>query len=110
MKIPNNDQSVVLPEKITKYLMNCNHETGKHKAQFFSSFGFTVEDSGTFRNALIQHSIDRDIEFINDTGFGVKNKLVCKIQTPDERNPCIVTVWIVESGTIAPKLITAYPN
>mgnify|MGYP001794619306 CR=1 FL=1 len=27
----------------------------------------------------------------------------------DERNPCIVTVWIVEKDQEGPKLVTAYP-
>jgi hypothetical protein len=35
--------------------------------------------------------------------------LKCEIKTPDERNPCIVTVWIVENGQEVPKLVTAYP-
>ncbi len=109
MKIPNNQLSVVAPEKITEYLLSSNHETGKHKAQFFSSFGFTIDDIGAFRNALIQHSLERDIDIATDTGFGVKYKLSCEIQTPDKRNPCIITIWIVEAGMKAPKLITAYP-
>ena len=49
------------------------------------------------------------VDGATDTGFGVKYKLSCEIQTPDKRNPCIITIWIVEAGMKAPKLITAYP-
>jgi hypothetical protein len=49
------------------------------------------------------HSIDSDIEKTKDADFGIKYELKCVIKTPDERNPCIVTVWIVENGQAEPK-------
>ncbi len=110
MKMPNSDQSFVPEQKITDYLLNDTHLTGKDKAKFFKKFGFNVADVTTFKDALVQHSIDREIEHEDATGFGAKYKLTCEIQTPDERNPCIVTIWIIETGQDAPKLITAYPN
>jgi len=110
MKMPNSGQSFVPEQKITDYLLSDAHETGKHKAKFFSSFGFGIADAATFKAALIQHSVVRDIDSEQQTPFGAKYILTCKIQTPDERNPCVVTVWIIETGKEAPKLITAYPN
>ncbi|TRW25964.1 hypothetical protein FMM05_07010 [Flavobacterium zepuense] len=109
MKIPNNNQSFVAESKITEYLLNEIHEIGKHKADFFKRFGFDLADIGTFKGSLIQHSIDRDIEKTKKSDFGTKYELKCEITTPDERNPCIVTVWIVEDGQDEPKLVTAYP-
>jgi len=109
MKIPNNNLSFVADNKITDYLLSDIHEIGKHKADFFKRFGFDISDVDTFKGSLIQHSIDRDIEKTKDSNFGVKYELKCEIKTPDERNPCIVTVWIVENGQEEPKLITAYP-
>jgi len=110
MKIPNNYQSFVADNKITDYLLSDIHEIGKHKAAFFKRFGFNIADIDTFKDSLIQHSIDRDIEKTKDSDFGIKYELKCEIQTPDKRNPCIVTVWIVENVQEEPKLITAYPK
>lgn len=110
MKMPNNFNSFVAEVKITDYLLCHTHEFGKTKAKYFSKYGFTEADVDTFKKALIQHSILRDFESEQTNAFGVKYKLTCKIQTPDNRNPCIVTVWIVEAGTDVPRLITAYPN
>ncbi len=107
--MPNNDQSIVADKKITDYLLSDTHETGKHKAYFFKHFGFDILDIETFRNSLIQHSIEKDIEQTKNSAFGIKYELKCEIKTPDERNPCIVTVWIVENGQEEPKLVTAYP-
>ena len=109
MKIPNNNLSFVAVNKITDYLLSDIHEIGKHKADFFKRFGFDISDVETFKGSLIQHSIEREIEKTKDSDFGVKYELKCEIKTPDERNPCIVTVWIVENEQEVPKLVTAYP-
>ena len=109
MKIPKNNLSFVADNKITDYLLSDIHEIGKHKADFFKRFGFDISDVDTFKGSLIQHSIDREIEKTKDSDFGVKYELKCEIKTPDKRNPCIVTVWIVENEQEVPKSVTAYP-
>jgi hypothetical protein len=110
MKMPNNDLSIVVDNKITDYLLSETHNIGKHKAAFFKRFGFDLENIETFSDALIQHSFDREIDKTKISDFGEKFELKCTIETPDNRNPCIVTVWIVENGEETPKLITAYPS
>lgn len=107
--MPNNEQSFVAENKITDYLLSDKHQTGKQKADFFKRFGFDSENINTFIGSLIQHSIDREVEKIQDSVYGTKYELRCEIKTPDERNPCIITVWIVEKGQEVPKLVTAYP-
>ncbi|MBK6820546.1 MAG: hypothetical protein IPG85_13565 [Bacteroidetes bacterium] len=83
-------------------------EIGKHKADFSSVSSFDLSDVETFKVSLVQHSIDRDIEKTKIQTLEL-NELKCEIKTPDKRNPCIVTVWIVEKGQQEPKLVTAYP-
>lgn len=107
--MPNNELSIVADNKITGYLLSESHEKGKHKANFFKRFGFDLTDIKTIRNALLQHSIEREIEATKETGFVNKYELKCEFQTPDERNPCMVTVWIIENDEEVPKLVTAYP-
>jgi len=109
MKIPNNTEAVVNTSKITDYLLSDTHETGRHKAAFFNSFGFEVNSLTIFEKALKTHALERDIEEISVSDYGKKYKLECVIETPDQRNPCIVTIWIIENGTDEPRLITAYP-
>ncbi|MEJ7823651.1 MAG: DUF6883 domain-containing protein [Chitinophagaceae bacterium] len=106
--MPNNEQSIVVDKKITEYLLSDSHEIGKHKANFFKRFGFDISDIETFKHSLIQHSVEREIEQTKNTEYGNKYELKCEFQTPDERNPCIVTVWIIENGKQKPTLITAY--
>lgn len=110
MKMPGCDRPVIPDQKITDYLLSNTHPTGKAKARFFKRFGFDVAYMAVFKDALRQHSVDRDVEQHEATGFGIKYKLTCEINTPDKRNPCIVTVWVIEAGEEIPKLVTAYPN
>jgi hypothetical protein len=42
--------------------------------------------------------------------YGEKYTLQCSINTPDGRNPCIFSVWIIENGKLQPRLVTAYPG
>ena len=46
---------------------------------------------------------------IEPTDFGTKYQVECQLETPDEMNPCILSVWIVEDD-LPPRLITAHPN
>jgi len=107
MKMPNNTEAVVDANKITDYLLSDTNEIGKHKAKFFKSFGFDESSPTIFEEALKTHAVEREIVNNNDTPFGTKYKFECDIETPD-RNPCIVSVWIIENDTEEPRLITAY--
>lgn len=91
------------------YLLSDTHDLGKHKAAFFKSFGFDKSSPAFFEEALKTHAIVREVVNKNDSPFGKKYQIECDIETPDERNPCIVSVWIIENDSEVPRLITAYP-
>lgn len=107
--MPNNENAVVALKKITDYLLSDQHPIGKAKAAFFKAFGFEHSNPEAFEAALVLHADERDIEETRDSGFGTKYELRCELKTPDNRNPCIVTVWIINEETDNPNLVTAYP-
>lgn len=109
MKLPNNDRSFVADKKITEYLLNLNHDEGKSKAKFFFALGFALNKINEFKDALVLHSVQREIYQEVQNDFGTKYELRCEIITPDSRNPCIVTVWVFDNGSDSHKLVTAYP-
>lgn len=43
MKLPRFEQVIISERKLTDYLLSRTHRDGRGKAQFFASFGFTVE-------------------------------------------------------------------
>jgi len=44
-----------------------------------------------------------------ETGFGPRYEVEGELAAPDGRRPRVRTIWQVDHGEIAPRLITAYP-
>jgi hypothetical protein len=52
-------------------------------------------------------SIDGDK--VTETGFGPRYLIEGELRAPDGRTPHVCTVWQLDKGQLAPRLITAYP-
>ena len=109
MKLPNAHMAVVEREKIVDYLLNPAHRHGASKARFFSRFGFRSEMWETLAAALREHGQRHDVTRIRETGFGPRYEVEGEIAAPDGRRPRVRTVWQMDEGQIAPRLLTAYP-
>jgi hypothetical protein len=44
MKLPNLENAQIPPAKITDYLLSFTHRDGRHKAAFFTRFGFSADN------------------------------------------------------------------
>ena len=95
--------------KLRMYLLNLTHLDGGSKARFFLARGFTVAEWRVLDAALTRHPADNPVEHEEQTEFGRKLTVRCKLKTPDGSDPCIRTVWMVEADTPA-RLVTAYPS
>jgi hypothetical protein len=109
MKLPNAHFVIVEREKITAYLLNSAHRFGASNARFFISFGFRLDEWETLARALSEHAQRRAVSADRDTGFGCRYEVDGPLSTPDRRNPPARTVWQLDSGEVAPRLITSYP-
>jgi hypothetical protein len=96
--------------KIIRYLLNTVHPTGASKAQFFISFGFSPGNWTELKSALLEHPQNNPAISQARSPFGQKFEVRCLLVTPDGRNPCIISVWIIEPPVLSPRFITAYPN
>lgn len=110
MKIPNRENAAVAIRKITEYLLSDTHPIGRGKAAFFKKFGFESSNPGAFEAAMIIHADEREIEKETNSEYGTKYELRCELNTPDNRNPCIVSIWMISDGSENPSLVTAYPS
>ncbi len=106
MNLPNAHLAFVEPEKITDYLLNHAHRYGASKARFFAGFGF---DAATLAQALLEHGRRHEVANVRQTPFGPRYEVEGELPAPDGRAPRVRTVWQVDAGEIAPRLITAYP-
>ncbi len=109
MKLPNASELIVEREKILNYLLNPMHRYGAAKTRFFTLFGFRAEAWEILADALREHGRVHEIVRIRETGFGSRYVVEGALNTPVGRRPRIRSVWQFDEGTIAPRLITAYP-
>jgi hypothetical protein len=109
MKLPNATELIVEREKILDYLLNAAHRYGASKARFFAEFGFRIENWEQLADALREHGRTHEITRQQETGFGPRYAVEGELNTPTGRRPRVRTVWQMDEGAIAPRLISAYP-
>ena len=109
MRLPHADQARVDREKILEYLLSPSHPDGSHKAEFFTRYGFHLENWEVLQEALrthgTRHPVVKTVESTHGTRYAVDGALV----TTDGRDPMVRTVWLIGKGSTIPRLITAYP-
>jgi hypothetical protein len=109
MKLPSAHLALVAEDKITGYLLNAAHRFGASKARFFADFGFRIEEWETLAAALREHRQRHEVAKVTETGFGPRYEVDGELKAPDGRRPMVRTVWQMDHGQIAPRLITVYP-
>ncbi|HTA30802.1 MAG TPA: hypothetical protein VK731_09955 [Candidatus Cybelea sp.] len=109
MKLPNADKAVVEREKIVDYLLNADHRYGASKARFFSKFGFHAAKWERLAQALRRHGQSHEVKRAKETGFGPRYEVEGELNAADGRSPRVRSVWQLDHGEVAPRLITAYP-
>jgi hypothetical protein len=109
MMLPNAHLALVEREKITEYLLNPAHLYGASKARFFNRFGFNLADWETLAKALREHGQHYQVSKTCETLFGLRFEVDGELNEPDGRMPRVRTVWQLDHGQVAPRLITSYP-
>ena len=109
MRLPNASQALVEQAKIVEYLLNPAHRYGASKARFFAQFGFRPEAWEVLSVALREHGQQNEVTKQTETGFGPRYEVAGELRAPDGRRPRVRTVWQMDEGETAPRLITAYP-
>lgn len=106
--LPNAAAANVEESKVRDYLLNSGHPQNGGKSRYFRAFGFEAQQWVVMRDALIDHAMVNHLAGTSRSYHGTKHTVRCFIPTPDGRNPCITTVWIID-GDRPPRLVTAYP-
>jgi hypothetical protein len=109
VKLPNAETALVEDLKLLGYLLNPKHPHGAHKARYLGRFGFSAKELEVARQALLEHGKSHEVARVSQTGFGPRYAVEGILKTPDGRNPYVRTVWQMDKGEVAPRLITAYP-
>jgi hypothetical protein len=112
VKLRNAHLALVERHKIVDYLLNSAHPDNGGKAQFFASLGFSVDASELLTTAL--RVVAQTGEVVESIASSHGEKYVVdgplSSQTESSHSRMVRTVWIIDRGLEAPRLVTAYPR
>ena len=108
-RLPNAERAHVERGKITDYLLSLENPAGHSKAVFLFRFGFRADRWEDLAEALRSHCQQNEVTDVVETSFGVQYAILGALETPDGRNPEVLSVWQIDHGSDYPRLITAYP-
>ncbi len=92
------------------YLLLAANPRSRGKPAFFHSLGFGLENAELLREALLEIAGSDAAEEGRSSPFGRKFEIRAILTGPSGRTAQINTVWIIETGTTAPRFVTAYPS
>lgn len=106
--LPGHGRAVLPADKLTGYVLNTEHPVGRNKARVFASvLGYTRENSGDLAQAIHTALPLHPATVRQTTQYGVQYSVDLPLTGP--RGSAIVrTGWIVEPGSDAPRLTSAY--
>ena len=112
MKLRNAHLAIVDRSKVLDYLLNEAHPDNGGKARFFALLGFSRDDPEGLMRALrdvAEHGeVVSSAESVHGEKYVVEGWL--SGHTQESRQWSIRTVWIIDRGEDAPRLVTAYPG
>jgi hypothetical protein len=110
VKLRNAHLAIVDRSKVLDYLLNEAHPDNGGKARFFGLLGYSREDPPWFWPFEILPNTGRSSAVPNQ--HTARNMLLMggSGQTQESRQWSIRTVWIIDRGEDAPRLVTAYPG
>jgi hypothetical protein len=101
--------AVIAQEKLTDYLLNTRHKRGSTNARLLERFGYTVQNWGQLE-ADIRSSLKTEVDVVRTTEFGTRYEICMTLQAPLGVPWTVRTIWQIDDGTDAPRLITLYPD
>ena len=110
MKLPDADKAIVSREKAADYLLNPAHPDNGGKAEFFTRLGFRRDQWEIFAAALKSLAAAGDAISSSESSHGKKYVIVGWLESPGGQTPLVQTIWIVDIGLAAARLVTAYPR
>jgi hypothetical protein len=109
MKLPGCESAIVPRSKVEDYLLHLEHPIGGGKAKFFIHFGFHRERWEELASGLRGHAQENPVTETSTDADGITFFVEGRMTTPSGRRPRVRAIWLVETGELAPRFITAYP-
>jgi hypothetical protein len=107
--LPPAGRAVIPRQKLEGYILNPQHEVGRHKARVFASaLGIRQRDWEYLRDQLRAGIAESSPASRRETPWGHLNEAVVVVAGLIGETHPVMTVWLVESEDDPPRLVTAY--
>lgn len=108
MNLPNGERAIVSSSRLTAYLLNPLHPTGKHKARVFAAaLGLDRGSAEYLRVWLVQLAkigeVERGLADAHGQRFVIAEKMLY-----NGREAMVRMAWIVRTGQDTPEFLTAF--
>lgn len=90
--------------------MSSEHRTGRFKAAFFATLGYSARDWSRLAVDLRRHAQVGEVGPARQNPYGTKYEVRGSIRGPSGKRAELIAVWIVLTGETAPRFVTAYPG
>ncbi len=109
MNLPGSQDAVIEEKKLTDYLLSEVHPVGKSKARYFRALGYREMNADLLKEGFKGIANSNQVREAINTPFGMKYVIDGRLNTPIGIVAWVRTVWIIESGELFPRFVTAYP-
>jgi hypothetical protein len=109
MRLPNRKQAYISPKKLREYLLSENHPVGRFKAKVFTAAGFREHNIDSLREGLLAIAYTNEVKEEIQVAHGRKYVLDGTLPSPAGSILHLRTIWMIDIGEDAPRLVTAYP-
>lgn len=108
MNLPNADQAIIDPRKVTGYCLSRDHDDGKHKAQLFRDLlGLTLENAHLLLDALKEIAVNGEAIPGKVDKYGQRYVIDFEFTGPDGK-ATLRSAWIVRADEDFPRMVTCY--
>jgi len=110
LRLPHAGGAYVPRGKVKGYLLSLSHPLGRSKARFFRGIGFDEQDAELLETELLRLAREGTVVERIPGDYGTKYIVRGGINTPAGERVSVTTVWLIETGQVRPRLVTAYPG
>ncbi len=110
MKVPNARRAVIERAKLVDYLLNPEHVYGGPKAKLLRSLGYAIDDWSRLESDIRSQHLTQDVSATREVAWGVRYEIVGLLAGPAGKSVMFRSIWQIDRGTDAPRLVTMYPE
>jgi hypothetical protein len=108
-RLPRAHRALIPRAKLEGYVLNLQHEVGRHKARVFASaLGIEQRDWEYLRDQAQTGIVEASRASRRETQWGDLYEAVVDVVGLNGETRPVMTVWLVESEDDPPRLVTAY--